>query len=491
MVRKLWVSMFLALLLFAGMICAAEAENAAVYKLPKEIIAPSFEDCGQYTNWTEADEYTYTYTVTDPEPGEMTSFIVQSGENVSIFYPNPAEGPYGSEAELFARTQDGHTYAQVSVQCKYYNLTDQVPYAYINNVYSDQGELKQVILQINVTLDGENTSRYTAIYQGGHWYYIDQDGNNFSQPSQELAEAFAPVLSLVDMSPIQIQYEERTLDLTSFLTRETTPQNAVIDIPGGFVIPTLEECQAYTEWDNVYTSEELCLFTVDQRNNLPYRVRTEFRQGQVNGMNLEMYVSGTAADPRTDKESEVGYNALQFNYAPGESFPRLVRITTNYGKVDNLFDYAYLNLYYGSDGSYIRNGMANIGINSQSVYINYQNGEWVFSEEASALMSSDGLMEQRLAWLNAYQPRPLTLRVNPPLSIYDLMVSPYVMNLPDNLQEIESQAFIGVNADRVIIPSSVQRIADDAFDKNVLLIFSDSRLEEWAREKHPNYRINK
>lgn len=463
--------------------------SAGEYTLPKEINAPSFAECGQYTNWTNVDsEYSYTYMVPNPEPGEITEFIVQSSDSVLIYYPSSADGPYGSEAEVFALVQDGHTYKQVSVQRKYYQLSDQIPYGYINNVYSDQGDLTQIVLLINVTLDGNETKRYNAIWHDAKWYYVDQEGNNFTVPSQELAQAFSPILSLVDMSPIQIQYEG-TLDLTGYLTREITPQVVTIDIPGGVVIPSKEECEAYKEWDRVSSEEYASVFHVNQRDDLPYNVSVQFVQNQEPGVGLEMDVTGTAADPRTDKDSETKYNALQLYYLEGDSSPRTVWISTSYGKVGNQFDYAYVSMYYNSEGGNINYGFASIGINSQNLRIDYNNGEWQITEEARDLMSSDGLMEQRLAWLNAYQPKPLTLRKNATLSIYDLMVSHTILNLPNDLQEIESQAFAGVNVDKVIVPVSVQRIADDAFDDNVLLIFSDSRLEEWAKEKHPNYRI--
>ena len=105
-------------------------------------------------------------------------------------------------------------------------------------------------------------------------------------------------------------------------------------------------------------------------------------------------------------------------------------------------------------------------------------------------LSADGLLEERLAWLNAWQPKPLTIQLTAPLSIRDLMVKAKVLRLPANLKEIESEAFIGVDVDRIIIPPTVETIADDAFDDDILLILPNDSLEDWARTHHPSYIID-
>lgn len=71
---------------------------------------------------------------------------------------------------------------------------------------------------------------------------------------------------------------------------------------------------------------------------------------------------------------------------------------------------------------------------------------------------------------------------------YDLMDQ--MLRLSDSRQEIETQAFVDVDVDRVIVPKNVHLIADDAFDEDVLLVLPDSRLEGLAKEKHPNYWIS-
>ena len=261
-----------------------------------------------------------------------------------------------------------------------------------------------------------------------------------------------------------------------------------IDLPDGLDVPSLEECQAFDGWDDVNVDENSSVFYMNPRGSLPYRASLQFLQGQQPGVGFQVDVTGTEADPRTDKESEIGANFVQFHYWAGDNYPSMIWVTTSYINVSGLFDDAYIGLYYDYSGQTVNSGYAMVTVNGEFLRLNYMYG-WSITEEAKTMLNADGLMEQRLAWLYAYQPKPLTIRKTAFLSIYDLLVRPRVLNLPAGLQEISSQAFIGVNAERAVIPPTVQTIADDAFDEGIFLMLPDSRLEDWAKEKHPKYWI--
>jgi len=261
-----------------------------------------------------------------------------------------------------------------------------------------------------------------------------------------------------------------------------------MDVPEGVRIPSQSVCEASEGWDDTLFKENASVFYVNPRDDLPYKVSVQFIQDQVPAVDLEFGITGTDADPRTDKDTQISYNALHFYYKEGDTFPRLIWVTTSFGAVDKLFDNVYINMFYDSNGEYVMNGNASLSINGMYIQVNYLHG-WELTDDVKNMMNSDGLLEQRLAWLNSYQPKPLKIRKTSCLSIYDLLSISKVLNLPTTLQEIESQAFIGVDADKVIIPSTVQTIADDAFDEDVLLVLPDNRLQNWAIKNHPNYEI--
>lgn len=58
-----------------------------------------------------------------------------------------------------------------------------------------------------------------------------------------------------------------------------------------------------------------------------------------------------------------------------------------------------------------------------------------------------------------------------------------ILSLPETLGVIDSEAFVGTAADAVRIPSTVERIADDAFDDGVVIIATEeSYAYDWASE---------
>ena len=100
-----------------------------MYTIPEKVFFPSFENCGQYTNWTKSDEYSYSYTVPDPEQGEISHFYVLSN-NIGFHYQISSGSPYESEAELSVITQDSHNYLQIGIQRNYLNFSEQIPWGY-------------------------------------------------------------------------------------------------------------------------------------------------------------------------------------------------------------------------------------------------------------------------------------------------------------------------------------------------------------------------
>lgn len=282
----------------------------------------------------------------------------------------------------------------------------------------------------------------------------------------------------------------RTIPIEQISGPEPVLEPAVIELPGGVEFPSLEECKAFDGWDAVTIEEGAAVFTVDPRKNMPYKVIVQYIGTQRPGAGLVVQVSGTDADPRADKESPTTYNALQFHYWEGDTNPSMGWMTTSYGRVGNLFDNAWLSVYYGWDYHSLRDGHAMLGIHGEYIQVDYWYG-WEITDEVRTALSADGLLEERLAWLNAWQPKPLTIQLTAPLSIRDLMVKAKVLRLPANLKEIESEAFIGVDVDRIIIPPTVETIADDAFDDDILLILPSDSLEDWARTHHPSYIIDR
>ena len=261
-----------------------------------------------------------------------------------------------------------------------------------------------------------------------------------------------------------------------------------IDLPDGVKIPSKAECEAFDGWDKVRVDDYASVYYMYPRGNLPYKATVQFVGTQVPGFGLELNITGTEMDPRADRDSKTVYNAIQIYYTEEHTSPLNIWVTTIYDKVSSLFDNVYFSLYYDGAGQTITSGIAQLGINGEFLRLNYWYG-WDITEEAKTMLNADGLMDQRLAWLNSYKPKPLTLRKVPRLSFYDLMVKPKDLNLPADLQEIGSQAFTGVSAEKAVVPPTVQTIADDAFDEGIVLVLPDSRLEEWAKEKHPNYSI--
>lgn len=60
-----------------------------------------------------------------------------------------------------------------------------------------------------------------------------------------------------------------------------------------------------------------------------------------------------------------------------------------------------------------------------------------------------------------------------------------VLTLPADLTTIESEAFVNTGADAVRIPASVNEIAIDAFDSDLIIIApANSPAAEWAEEHH-------
>ncbi len=57
-----------------------------------------------------------------------------------------------------------------------------------------------------------------------------------------------------------------------------------------------------------------------------------------------------------------------------------------------------------------------------------------------------------------------------PSSAIEIRCEGNSLSLPGNLTRIESQAFVGIDADSVIIPSSVTDIAADAFDSSIIIV---------------------
>jgi len=184
-----------------------------MYTIPEKVFFPSFENCGQYTNWTTSDEYNYRYTVPDPEQGEISHFYVLPN-NIGFHYQIPFECPYESEAELFVLTSDSHNYITIGIQCNYHDISEQLSWGYIECGYSSEGRFRYAMAHMNVMLDGKDINTYTAFYAGNNqWTFY-----NMENPSQEFLDIVSPLLSLVDTQPIQIQYEG-TLDLMSYLIR--------------------------------------------------------------------------------------------------------------------------------------------------------------------------------------------------------------------------------------------------------------------------------
>ena len=59
------------------------------------------------------------------------------------------------------------------------------------------------------------------------------------------------------------------------------------------------------------------------------------------------------------------------------------------------------------------------------------------------------------------------------------------MNLPAMMTTIDSEAFVGIAAEAVRIPASVNEIAIDAFDEGIIIIAtSGSDAAEWAAANH-------
>ena len=276
-------------------------------------------------------------------------------------------------------------------------------------------------------------------------------------------------------------------------TEDDDPEWATLEIPDSVMIPSLEECEAYTGWEQVSTDDYQSIFVLPRQSGLPYKVTVQFIQNQGPGVVLEYDVTGTDADPAPNMEGDILYNAIQVYYPDGNYSPRNIWITTSVRNVGNLFDDVFFSLYYDSNPDYksISSGMINFGINSQRAQIDVRNGNTnpELKEDVIALFETDGLQEERLAWLNSYRVKSLEVKRTGVLSIYDYINPSKTLYLPENLKEIESQAFVGIDAEEAVIPGGVQKIAEDAFDDDICLILQDSLLEDWAKEYHPNYRI--
>ena len=139
----------------------------------------------------------------------------------------------------------------------------------------------------------------------------------------------------------------------------------------------------------------------------------------------------------------------------------------------NLFPGQIAYMHYSGEGDYLPD------ITSNNNCVNAFLGEGSIDEgtfecllviKAVAVGTADALIRDE-------QFNPIkTIRVN--------VAAPAISNaleLPENLQKIESEAFARINALYIRIPDSVMEIADDAIPKNMTLIVNNgSSIIEWA-----------
>lgn len=103
-------------------------------------------------------------------------------------------------------------------------------------------------------------------------------------------------------------------------------------------------------------------------------------------------------------------------------------------------------------------------------------GEFAFYNTPAVLWLREGSIAQEYAINNDLE--------------YQLLEEEIVFSIPQSVKIIEAEAFVGIGADRIIIPDSIVEIAADAFSKGVTIVTpAGSYAETWAIENGYKYEV--
>ena len=406
-------------LIVLGAFISASAAPA-VYTLPAHVSFPTFAECAELTGWTDTS-YSYMYEIPNRKANDPLRFeIIPQTDDLALYYPNLADGPYGENATFFALTNNGNEYTQLSVSRMYPNFNNQISWAVIQNDYTDHGDLYSVSIGADLIIDDNTSEYYRAFYQpdSDEWTYQDSSSAVIENPDEDLLSAFAPLRNFINDDSISVQYAG-SMNIRDYLTAESSGSVMTFNMPASIEYPSREECEAFTGWDYMNVSDGSSASFSLYRDNLPYSIDVEFDSRGEESVYLRQYIAGTAADPVSGIDPIPDTNICFWYPASGGTY---VWTESNYSPEENLFESLYISMSYNQQTSRASSGSAWFTINSNSIHVNYSNGQWLLTDEVMSSLGTGQVQADRISYLTSYELKPVTVNKSGVLSIRDYLV---------------------------------------------------------------------